>query len=138
MKTFYQPDLKAVLTVDDANRVRHVLHTQEYFRSEQRNARLAVSHYLLQLAEVLGLKKGELDYLAQRASFLEPRRQDVQYRLDDVKKFFASTTYCYYQTIHNVPVWHGGLTVTVKENPFRIVHTASYGHGDLSLDLPSE
>jgi hypothetical protein len=139
MRTFYQPDLRAHVTVEtvgDFDRVRHILHTDAYFRSDQRNARLAVSAYLLQMAEELGLVRSQLEHLSQRVSFIDPRRQAIEYRLDDIKKFFGSTTFCYYQTIHNVPVWHGGLTVTVKENPFRIVHTASYGHADVSLTLP--
>jgi len=31
MKTIYSPDLKSHLTIDDGNRVRHILQTQEYF-----------------------------------------------------------------------------------------------------------
>jgi hypothetical protein len=138
MQTYYQPDLQAHLTLDTQKRVRHILHTQDYFASDQRNARLAAGAYLQQMAETLAIPKVQLENLQQRTSFLDPRPQPIQYQLDDVKKFFNAATYCYYQTIHNVPVWHGGMTVTVKDNPLRITHSANYGHADLTVELPPD
>lgn len=138
MRFFYQPDLQAHLTVDNAGQVRHILHTQTYFASEQRSARQAAVAYLHDMAETLGIAKAQLEQLHQRTSYLDPHEQPVQYQLDDVKKFFNATTYSYYQTIHNVPVWGGGLTVTVKENPARVTHTAHHGHRDLALALPGD
>jgi hypothetical protein len=136
MKTIYSPDLKSHLTIDDGNRVRHILQTQEYFLSEQNNVRLAAADYLRRRAETLHIPLAHLDRLHLKTSFLDPREQDVEYREYEVKKFFASTTYCYYQTIHNTPVWRGGMTVTVKENPFRITHAANCGHDELKVKLP--
>ncbi len=43
MKTYYEPDLKAHLTTDQENRVRHILQTQGYFLSEKNNLRLAAA-----------------------------------------------------------------------------------------------
>jgi hypothetical protein len=137
MKTVYTHALKAHVTSDAQERVRHVLHTHGYFRSEMGTAREAAADYLRQMAETLQIPPGELQRLHQPSDFLDPREQGVEYRYYETKKFFASSTFCYYQTIHNTPVWHGGLTVTVKPNPYRVVRTTSYGHPDLSLDLPS-
>lgn len=138
MKTVYTHALKAHLTSDQQERVRHILHTHGYFRSEMGTAREAAADYLRQMAETLQISPGELQRLHQRAEFLEPREQGVEYRYYETKKFFASSTLCFYQTIHNTPVWNGGLSVTVKPNPYRVVRTTSYGHPDLSLDLPSK
>ncbi len=137
MNTIYSPDLKAHLTFDERQKLRHILQTQEYFLSEKSNARLAASDYLRKMAEIFQIPLGQLDRLHIKASFLDPREQEIEYRLYEIKKFFASATYCYYQTIHNVPVWHGGMTVTVKQNPFRITHADHYGHDDLKVKLPS-
>src|SRR5262245_6122088 len=99
MRHVFNPDLRAHLTLDDRNRVRHILYTQQYFPSDERSARLVASTYLQQVADTLGIPKAQLEHLHQRTSFLDPRAQPISYQLDDVKKFFAATTICYYQTI---------------------------------------
>jgi zinc metalloprotease ZmpB len=136
MKTIYNADLKAHLTIDDKNRVRHILQSQEYFLSGKNNVRLAAADYLHQRAETLRIPLVQLERLHLKTSFLDPREQGTEYREYEVKKFFASSTCCYYQTIHNTPVWGAGMTVTVKENPYRITHAVHYGHDELDVKLP--
>jgi hypothetical protein len=138
MSMIYSPDLKAHLSLDNRNKVRHILHTQEYFLSEKSNARLAAIDYLQRMAETFQIPLDQLTNLHQKVSFLDPREQGIEYRLYEIKKFFASATYGYYQTIHNVPVWRGGMTVTVKGGPYRIVHADHYGHEDLKVRLPAK
>jgi hypothetical protein len=135
---FYQPDLQAHLTIDDNKRVRHILHTQRYFASDQRNPRVAAAAYVREMAETLGIPTAQLDNLHQRTSFFDPREQPVRYQFDDVKKYFNAATYCYYQTVHNVPVWGGGLTVTVKANPLRVIHVAHHALKDPQVKLPRD
>ncbi len=137
MRTIYRPDLGAHLTIDSNRRVRHVLHTQAYFASGHHNPRAATMAYLEEMGDTLGIPRAQLEHLSQRTSWFEPREQPVQYQLDDVKKFFNSATYAFYQTIHNVPIWGAGLTVTVKENPARVTHTAHYAHRDVAVKLPA-
>ena len=138
MKSIYRPDLKAHLSFDDDNRVRHIQQSQEYFLSDQISARLAAADYLRRRAETLSIPMSQLERLHLSTNFLDPLEQDVEYREYQVKKYFASKTYCYYQTIHNTPVWGAGMTVKVKENPYRITHVANYGHDKLSVDLPPD
>jgi hypothetical protein len=133
----YDHGLRAFVTRDRQRKVRHILHTQEYFPSDMSNARLAVADYAQKMASVFEIPEKHLRNLSEKVSFLDPRTQDVEYRLYEVKKFFTVATYCYYQTIHNVPVWHGGMTVSVKENPYRIIHAEHSGHGDIKMKLPS-
>jgi zinc metalloprotease ZmpB len=137
METIFSSQLRAHLTVDDDERIRHILHT-EYFPSEADTARRAASDYLGEVAGTFGIPTAQLAYASQPVSFLDPREQEIQYRLLEVKRFFSASTYCYYQTIHNTPVWGGGLTVTLKEGPYRIVHADHRGHYDLEVDLPSQ
>lgn len=137
MQMTYSPDLKAHLSWNDQKRVEHILHTQEYFRSEKNNARLAAIDYLNAMAETFQIPQPQLRNLHQKTSFLDPREQDIEYRQYEVKKFFASATYCYYQTVHNVPIWRAGATVTVKENPYRVVHACNQGHETVKAELPA-
>ena len=136
MNTTYRSDLKAHVTLDDNKRVRHILHTQEYFVSEKNNVRLAAADYLRRQADTFKIPPSQLKNLNQPVSFLDAHERNVEYRYYETKKFFAAATYCYYQTIHNVPVWRAGATVTVKTNPYRIIHADNYGHDDLTLTLP--
>src|SRR5262245_44104778 len=137
MKTVYRPDLKAHVTLDDNGKIRNILYTQQYYPSEESNTRLAAADFVHQTAEVFQIPPDQLKNLQQHVSFLDPREQEIEYRFSEVKKFFDSATYAYYQTIHNVPVWHGGMTVTVKEGPHRIIHADNYGHDDLQVKLPT-
>ena len=115
METIYNSALKAHLTLDDRHKLRHILHTQKYFLSEKSNARLAAADYLHEMSKEFEIPEQQLKNLHLKTTFLDPLEQDVEYRFYEIKKFFSSATYCYYQTVHNVPVWAAGTTVTVKE-----------------------
>ena len=117
--------------------MRHILHT-EYYPAEAAHVRAAANEYVRRVADEFGIPARQLGQLHQQVDFLAPRAQSIEYRLHEVKKFFSAATYAYYQTIHNTPVWGGGLTVTVKENPLRIVHADHRGHSDLEVDLPPQ
>lgn len=138
MITAYRSDLKAFVTLDDKRRVQHILHTPKYSLSEKNNARLAAADYLRRQADTFSIPSAHLKNLNQPVSFLDPHTRDIEYRYYETKKFFAASTFCYYQTIHNVPVWRTGATVTVKPNPYRIIHADNYGHRDLTMTLPPD
>ena len=138
MLTVYSSELKAHLTLDDNRQTRHILHTPQYFLSEKNNARLAAVDYLRRLGDIFDIRAAQLRNLNQPVSFLDPHARDIEYRYYETKKFFAAATYCYYQTIHNVPIWRAGATVTVKANPYRIVHADNYGLNDVTLILPPD
>ncbi len=135
MKITYSAALRANLTVEPDDRVRQISHLK-YAPVEARNPRSAAGEYLHRVAPTLGILPRQLERLHQRVSFVDPRPQDIEYQLHDVKRSFGSLTYCYYQTIHNVPVWDGGLTVEVKPNPLRVVSADHRGHPDLAVELP--
>lgn len=135
MNTTYSPELRGLLFVDEQRRPRQILHTGGLVPSEKASARQAAHDYLLRMAETLQIPREQLVNLHQRVSFFDPREQETEYRLSEVKKQFASATFCYEQTVHNVPVWRGGVSVTVKENPYRIVRAVSHAHAGV-LELP--
>lgn len=136
MNTTYRPDLKAHVSVDARNRVRQIRHSQEYWESEESVPRVSAETYLHDWARTLQIPNEQLNNLSKKASFFDPREQDVQYQLDEEKHLFDSTTVGYYQTYLNTPVWRKGLSVTIKQNPNRIVSSTNNSEVDLKGSLP--
>ena len=136
MKTSYRPDLKAHVSLDEQNKVRHIRHSQEYWLSEQKAPRLSADDYLNEMAETLQIPKKELKNLHKEVSFLEPLRQGIEYHFSEEKHFFDSTTIGYYQTYMNVPVWRRGLSVKIKQHPNRIVSSTNNSEDDIHGKLP--
>lgn len=136
MRTVYDPNLKAHVTVDEGQKVRHIRHSQEYWPSEQDVPRSSASDYLNEMADTLQIPKEELQNLHKKVSFLDPREQGVEYHLSEEKHLFDSVTVGYYQTYLNVPVWRRGLTVKIKQNPNRVVGSTNNSEDDLRGKLP--
>ena len=83
------------------------------------------------MAKVFKVPEKTLKNIDQKVSFDDPLKQDVQYRLSKQKQFFDSTTVEFSQTYLNLPVWHAGVTVTVKHTPtlkdtkYQILHAVN-------------
>lgn len=138
MKTTYKPNLKAYVSVDDENKVRHIRHSQEYWLSEDDVPRVSAETYLNEWAGTLHIPKDQLQNLHQKVSFYDPREQDVEYQLDEEKHVFDSTTVGYYQTYLNTPVWRKGLSVKIKQNPNRVIGSTNNSEDDLKGSLPDK
>ncbi len=136
MKTIYNSNLKAHLTLDERQKVRHIRHSQEYWLSEQNIPRLAAQDYLSEKAETLQIPQEQLKNLHKKVSFLDPIEQGVEYHLSEEKHLFDSITTGYYQTYMNVPVWRRGLSVKIKQNPYRVVGSTNNSDGDIHGQLP--
>jgi hypothetical protein len=138
MKTTYKPNLKAHVSVDDKNRVRHIRHSQEYWESEYNIPRVSAETYLNEWAETLQIPNEQLQNLSKKVSFYDPREQGVEYQLDEEKHMFDSTTVGYYQTYLNTPVWRKGLSVKLKQNPNRVIGSSNNSEDDLKGTLPDQ
>jgi len=138
MKTVYKPELKAHVSVDAANKVRHLRHSQEYWPSEDNMPRVSAQTYLHEWADALKIPKAQLANLSKKVSFLDPREQGVEYHLSEEKHLFDSTTVGYYQTYLNTPVWRKGLSVKVKSNPNRVVGATNNSEDGLKGTLPDQ
>ncbi|WP_406661464.1 hypothetical protein V7O66_02775 [Methanolobus sp. ZRKC3] len=132
----FDPSLQANLTIDTDGVVRGINHFQAYMPSEQLSARLAAIDYVRQVADVIDASKTQLARAHQKVSYLDPLEQDIEYRLSEEKTFFDSTTTGLLQTYLNVPVWGAGITVTVKQNPNRIVSAANTSQRGIQAKLP--
>jgi hypothetical protein len=136
MKTTYSRDLKAHLSVDAGNKVRHIRHSQEYWESEESIPGEVAIAYLHAMAETFGIPGDRLKNLKRPVSFLDPREQGVEYEFGEEKRQFDSITLGYYQTYMNVPLWRRGLSVTIKENPNRVVASVDNSEEGVSGTLP--
>jgi zinc metalloprotease ZmpB len=136
MKNIFNNDLKAELSIDDNEQVKQILHTGEYYELEKSNPQNAAVEYFQKVAGIYNLPEEQLKNMHQQVSFFEPREQSIEYRQSEEKNFFDSSTIGYFQTIHNVPVWRAGLSVTIKQNPNRVVSSVNNAQGDVELKLP--
>ena len=136
MNTTYDPNLKAHITTDASKKVRHIHHSQENFFSNENSPRLSAAEYLLQVADTFQIPKEQLQNLHKKISFLDPRDQGVEYQLNEEKHLFDSTTIGYYQTYLNVPVWRRGVSVKIKQNPYRVVGSTNNSEDGLEGKLP--
>lgn len=136
MKTTYQPSLKAHVSVDNNEQVKHIRHSQEYWYSEEAAPRPIASEYLQQLSEVYKIPQTQLKNLHQQVSHFDPREQDVEYQFAEEKQLFDGTTIAYAQTFLNVPVWRKGVAVKIKQNPYRVVGSTNNSENGLQGTLP--
>jgi len=138
MKTIYKGNLKAHVSVDNENKVRHIRHSQEYWESEDNIPRVSAETYLNEWAETLQIPNEQLKNLGKKVSFYDPREQGVEYQLDEEKHMFDSTTIGYYQTYLNTPVWRKGLSIKIKQNPNRVIGSTNNSEDDLKGSLPDK
>ena len=95
-------------------------------------AQLAAQEYLRSFGGLLGANAEELENLSLPPES-DPIDAGVEFRLLIEKSQFDTTTVSYYQTFFGLPVWEAGLTVHMKQAPFRIVGAHSTGHPDLQV-----
>jgi hypothetical protein len=138
MEHEYRPDLKAQVSIDDEGRARHVLHTEEPWRTTQADPREAAIEYVRAQAGLLEVPDEALDRLAERASYTEPREETEAYRLVEEKRQFDSSTFAFAQTYLHVPVWRTGISVTVKGEPGEIVESTNTTLPGVRAELPPE
>lgn len=136
MKEDYRPALKAHVLVDDANRVRAIRHTGEYWDGPAGGGLTTAASYLRNFASAYDIPTARLDRLESRVSFLNPREQGEEYRLSEERRQFDSETFGFYQTYLNVPVWRAGLKVTVKRGPNRVIRSEDTSHSGVDARMP--
>ena len=94
------------------------------------------------MVNIFKVPEKTLKNIDEKVSFDHPLEQDVQYRLSKQKQFFDSTTVEFSQTYLNLPIWHAGITVTVKHTPslkdskYRIIHAVNNSQKGVVAKLP--
>lgn len=138
MEIIYNKEFKADLSLDDKQSVKQILHRSEYYLLEENTLAQAAVEYFQKVSDLYKLAPEQLKNMHQQVSFLEPREQGIEYRQFEEKTMFDSTTFGYYQTIQNVPIWRTGMAVTIKNNPNRAILSTNNSQDEVSLKLPSE
>jgi zinc metalloprotease ZmpB len=136
MKVIFNPSIKANLSIDQNENVRDINHSQEYWKSNKQNPVEVAIDYLQNVAQIFKISRESLRNIGQNVSFDDPLEQGVEYRLSEEKQIFDSTTVGFSQTFVNLPVWQAGLTVTIKENPYRVIHAVNTSQKDFDAKLP--
>ena len=136
MRTIYDADLRATVTLDDADRIR-ALNYEEYWPAGDVGGGEAASAYLGDIASKLDIAAAALSGLNEPVSYVDPRPQDVAYRFGEEKVLFDTATYAFYQTYLNTPVWAAGLTVTIKQEPTRVVAVTNSSEQGIDARMPS-
>jgi zinc metalloprotease ZmpB len=138
MQTTYNSRLKAHISSDDGQKVRHIRHSQEYWLAEETAPLRAAGEYLRAMADALEIPHEQLSALHKPAQDLVPREQGIQYRFGEEKRQFDGSTIGYVQTYLDVPVFRRGLSVQAKQAPTRIVSVTDNSESNLDGKLPSE
>jgi hypothetical protein len=122
--------------VRDAAGIARVLsHPNRYVVTEAPTPQLAARDYLSRYGELLGLQREQLRQLFLPAEH-EPTADEVEYRFLSEKHQFDLTTVAFHQTCFGLPVWEAGLSITMKENPLRVVGAQSTLHPDVEVERP--
>lgn len=91
-----------------------------------------------EVAGVFEVDGEQLDNVHTRSTHLDPVEQGVEYRLAQEAQGFDAATFGFDQTYLNTPVWGGGISVTVKTGPNRIVQSVNTSQEGIEASLPPE
>jgi zinc metalloprotease ZmpB len=119
MPEHYDSQAGAYVNVDEQGVVRGLVQ-EEPAPTEAASAREAADQYLRDHSELLGVAPAELENLAATRE-VAPVAAGSQFRLRSENTQFDTTTVTYEQTMYGLPVWEAGVSVHVKEGPFRVV-----------------
>jgi hypothetical protein len=120
----------------DAHGIARGLSHNRHVATEARTPQLAARDYLIKHGELLGLRREQLGHLFAPIE-QEPTADEIEYRLLSEKHQSDLTTVSFYQTHFGLPVWEAGLSITMKENPLRIIAAQTTRHPDLEVKRPS-
>jgi len=143
---------------DEPGHVRHLEHFQQPFVAANTEALRAATadanipsvsaptpqalaeQYLRDVAPIYGIDErmlpdqGGAEALARGAAAGGPAGSKLE--LTEEKEVMGTTTIWYQQTYNDLPVWEGGVSVTIQPEPMRVTASQSSVHPDVSL--PSE
>ena len=137
MKEINDQSLNANLAVDKYDRVRQISHVNQPWESSEPSPLMAAVDYLRHQTELFGVTSAELQDPLEKVSFVDPKQQDVRYRLGQEKSLFDSSTVIFNQTFLNVPVWRAAITLTIKHNPNRVLLAEDTSERGMNAPLPS-
>src|SRR3954452_21536549 len=122
---------------DQQGNVVGLTHLGAPVRPEASVPQLAIQEYLEQYGSELGIEPAQVRTLTLSPD-ASPTDAGIEYRIHEEKTLFDTTTYAYHQTALGLPVWRGGVAVTAKTDPMRVLGAQSTAQRDLDVDQPSD
>jgi hypothetical protein len=133
----FNEDFNVQVNRDENGNVRELVHTDQPFVSQAPTAQLAAAEYLNTYGDLIGIKPEETNNLALTRE-AEPVDAPDELRFYTEKQQFDTTTVAYQQTAMGLPVWHGGVSVQMRNGPYRVVSAQSTRHPDVDVKRPSD
>src|SRR4030095_14221102 len=130
--------LKANLVRDDDDKLRAINHHDEFPAIDANDARAAALRYLRDMAGNFDIDAGEVENAGQSLSFLDPQPRGSEFRLRDDKRQFDTATFAFNQTYLNLPVWEAGVTITLKQAPWRALASTNTSRRGIDARMPSD
>jgi hypothetical protein len=137
MSEEFNESANAHVNRDQDGVVRDVLHLEGPYLASAPTGQLAAQEYLRQFHELLGIPLDELRSLSL-APAERPEPLNVEYRFLTEKAQFDTTVVTFSQTCLGLPVWEAGVSVQMRQNPFRVVSAQSTAHAGVRVALPSD
>ena len=138
MSTIYDPGLGVNLVRDEDDRVRMITHIDTYPVLEAGSARAAALAYLKTLVDSAGFASISLENAGRPVSYLDPEPGGEEFRLRDEHSVFDTTTVAFNQAFLNLPVWGSGITVTMKQGPWRALSATDTSEIGIDASMPSD
>lgn len=138
MPTSYDSALKARVFRDESNRLCNVTHIDEYPEMAGNTAVQAAQDYLKAMTAEFAVAESSIGQASQPLSYLDPEPRGAEFRLRDQKLQFDTATVVFNQTYINLPVWEAGVTVTLKQAPWRAVASTNTTEQDIDVPMPSD
>lgn len=128
---------KMQITRDAQGAPRDLLHVDELFESAASTPLLAAREYLERFGGALGISPAELANFSLSPETY-PVDAGVEYRFDQEKSQFDSTTVVFAQTLFGLPVFEAGVAVHMRQRPFVVSSAQSTQHPNVDAGRPSE
>ena len=132
----FDPQRKVYVTRDSEG-PRDLLHVEEHYQTAAGTPLLAAREYLERFGDMLGISSSELTNVGL-APETSPVDAGVEYRFDQEKAQFDTTTVVLAQTYYGLPVWEAGVAVHMRRSPFMVLSAQSTGHADVDAARPPD
>ncbi|WP_136666830.1 hypothetical protein [Flavobacterium sp. H122] len=138
MKTTFDQKIKGMVTLDNKDVARQILHLQQPYDCEAEVPRQAAIDYAIQMADRFKITPNQLKSANKKVDYFNPKTQEMEFRQSVERHFFDSVTVEFTQTLNNVPIWRKGLGITMQKNPIAVMHAANNTVKEFKAKLPTE
>ncbi len=132
----YLPSIDAHVIVDKDNKIREISHRDKPIKIQQPTVQLVAQRYIQQHQQVLNILPTQIQQLSLPPE-IQPVDKGIEYRLLDEKQFFSMSTAAYQQTYLGLPVWGKGISLNIKQHPFRVLSASNSADDQVQAKKPS-